>query len=94
VPRFVLERPKKGFATPTATWLRTGLHARLHDALFDSRSFTRDHFDLRYVRALVERHEKGADLSSELWPLLILELWRSQLSQRSQPRKEPRHAAS
>src|SRR5262249_53424457 len=72
VPRFVLERPKKGFATPTAAWLRTGLRELVRESLFHSRSFARDHFDLGYVRGLVERHEQGADLSTELWPLLVL----------------------
>jgi asparagine synthase (glutamine-hydrolysing) len=92
VPRFVIERQKKGFATPTAAWLRTGLHDLLRESLLGSRSFTRDRFDLRHVRSLLDRHQRGADLANELWPLLVLELWHAQ--QRAVPVKEPFHAAS
>jgi asparagine synthase (glutamine-hydrolysing) len=81
VPRFVLERPKMGFATPTATWLRTDLYDLGRSAIFGPRSFTRDRFDLRYVERLLERHRLGrADLSTELWPLLVLELWHAEVA--------------
>jgi asparagine synthase (glutamine-hydrolysing) len=93
VPRFVIERTKKGFATPTAHWLRTGLRELLNDSLLHGRSFTRDRFRLAHVRALLDRHQRGADLSNELWPLLVLELWHSQFSTRPAVR-EPFHAAS
>jgi asparagine synthase (glutamine-hydrolysing) len=92
VPQFVLDRAKKGFATPTAAWLRTGLRELLHDALLGARAFTRDRFDVRHVRSLVDRHQRGADLTNELWPLLVLELWHAQ--QHVLPAKEPFHAAS
>lgn len=99
VPRFVLERPKKGFGTPTAAWLRTGLHDLLRASLFGARSFARDRFDLRFVEALVSRHRAGEDLAAELWPLLSLELWWSALVQpaharRLEPIKESIYAAS
>jgi len=102
IPRFVIERKKEGFSTPTAAWLRRGLDGLLGDALFGSRSFTRDRFDLAHVRSLVERHRAGENLSAELWPLLILELWYAQLSHTARApsrtpsisNREPFHAAS
>jgi asparagine synthase (glutamine-hydrolysing) len=93
VPEFVLTRKKEGFTTPTAVWLRTGLYALLRESLLHSRSLTRDRFELRHVRSLLERHRQGADLANELWPLLVLELWHRQVSRRD-VFKEPFHAAS
>jgi asparagine synthase (glutamine-hydrolysing) len=80
VPRFVLERPKKGFGTPTAAWLREGLYELARGALLGPRSFTRDRFDVRFVAGLLERHRRGADFSTELWPLIILELWHAEFA--------------
>jgi asparagine synthase (glutamine-hydrolysing) len=96
VPRFVLERKKRGFATPTAAWLRDGLGELVDGALFGKRSITRDRFDLGYVRALYERHRRGADFSTELWPLVVLELWHAELSRprRHLEWKERHYAAS
>jgi asparagine synthase (glutamine-hydrolysing) len=85
VPQAILERPKMGFGTPTAAWLRGGLRELAHDALTDSRSLARERFDLGFVRALLQRHQTGADLSPELWPLVVLELWHKNFSARPQP---------
>lgn len=87
IPAFVLERAKKGFGTPTASWLRTGLHPLMRDSLFASTSFARDRFDVRLIARLCDAHRsEQADLSAELWPLLVLELWHSELVAR---RKRP-----
>jgi asparagine synthase (glutamine-hydrolysing) len=79
VPAFVLDRVKKGFGTPAAAWLRAGMADLTRDALFSRSSLARDRFDLRYLERLVSRHTAGEDLSAELWPLVVLELWHSQL---------------
>ena len=81
VPDFVLARKKEGFTTPTAAWLRTGLHDLLRDSLLHSRSFTAT-ASIAACPLAVERHRQGADLANELWPLLVLELWHQQLSHR------------
>jgi asparagine synthase (glutamine-hydrolysing) len=94
IPAAVLDRPKQGFATPTATWLRTGMYDLLRSSLTAHDSLARDRFDLRYVLELVEQHKSGrADWSAELWPLLVLELWHQQLA-RPQRGEEPIYAAS
>jgi asparagine synthase (glutamine-hydrolysing) len=89
VPAAILARPKLGFATPTATWLRGGLRPLLEDALSDGRSLARERFDRRVVRRLIDRHQSGADQSAELWPLLVLELWQRQFRAEARPRPEP-----
>jgi len=85
VPQAILERPKMGFGTPTAAWLRSGLRDLMHDALLDTRSLARERFDLAFVRSLVARHQAGADRSAELWPLIVLELWHRSFSARPMP---------
>jgi asparagine synthase (glutamine-hydrolysing) len=85
VPQAILDRPKLGFATPTAAWLRGGLRELAHDALTDTRSLARERFDLGFVRKLLARHQAGADMSAELWPLLVLELWHRNFSTAARP---------
>ncbi|HEX8953151.1 MAG TPA: asparagine synthase (glutamine-hydrolyzing) [Polyangia bacterium] len=85
VPQAILERPKLGFGTPTAAWLRGGMRELLHDALADGRSLARERFDLGFVQRLLAQHEAGADRSAELWPLLVLELWHKSFSARPLP---------
>jgi asparagine synthase (glutamine-hydrolysing) len=85
VPQAILDRPKMGFATPTAAWLRAGMRELANDALTDTRSLARERFDLRLVRGLLDRHQAGADLSAELWPLVVLELWHKSFSARPLP---------
>ena len=53
--------------------------------LTDSRSVTRARFDLGFVQKLCDRHQGGADLSTELWPLVVLELWHKNFSVRPIP---------
>ncbi len=85
VPQAILDRPKMGFGTPTAAWLRGGMRELANDVLTDGRSLARERFDLGFVRALLARHQAGADLSAELWPLLVLELWHKSFSARPLP---------
>jgi hypothetical protein len=46
---------------------------------------TRERFDLGFVKKLCDRHQGGADLSTELWPLVVLELWHKNFSVRPIP---------
>jgi len=85
VPQAILDRPKMGFGTPTAAWLRGGLRELAEDILTDNRSIARERFDLGYVRALLARHGAGEDRSAELWPLLVLELWKKSFAARPVP---------
>jgi asparagine synthase (glutamine-hydrolysing) len=85
VPQVILDRPKKGFGTPTAAWLRGPMRALLQSALTDTRSLARERFDLGFVRRLLERHQAGADLSAELWPLMVLELWHKSFAAAARP---------
>lgn len=76
VPDRVIHRPKQGFDVPLAGWLRGGLREMGEDLLFAPRSIGRGYARPEAVRRLWERHQRGAqDCSSELWALMVLELW-------------------
>jgi len=74
LPDDVLFRPKMGFVTPIAQWLRGPLAEPVralgrHGALADS-----GWFDAGQIAALVDRHVSGrADTSRNLWQLLMLD---------------------
>jgi asparagine synthase (glutamine-hydrolysing) len=76
VPDQVLDRPKWGFAVPLAEWIRGALQPYVRDVLFDRRTRERGYFRSRALEHVYRSHvENGADRSSELWLLLVLELW-------------------
>ena len=76
VPRPILERAKKGFATPTASWLRGPLLPALQEALLDGATLAGQRFRPAALERLIAAHVAGGvDRSPELWTLLTLELW-------------------
>jgi len=76
VPRNVIYRPKQGFAVPLVHWFRRELKQELLSILLEPRTLQRGYFDAVAVRRLVDEHLRGRrDRSSELWVLLIFELW-------------------
>lgn len=75
VPPEILGRPKLGFATPAAAWLRGAVGPLAQDALLSSASLAAERGS-RVVEALLAEHTRGRDRSGELWALLSLELWR------------------
>lgn len=72
LPGWILKRPKHGFGSPVAEWLRQDLHYLATDTLFSSESLLKHSL----VKEKFEKHQKGdADHSRQLWPLIMLELW-------------------
>ena len=75
-PRDLMYRPKQGFPTPIAKWLREDLHDRARAILLDERTLARGYVRPDYVRRCLDRHRDGVeDLSHRLFTLLVLELW-------------------
>lgn len=77
LPKTIVDRPKKGFQSPIANWLRKNLGRHVGDLLEAPRSFTRAYLSLDAARALVQRHiagEKGS-LERQLFALWVLEEW-------------------
>jgi asparagine synthase (glutamine-hydrolysing) len=73
LPREILYRPKQGFVTPIAEWLRrplAGAARRLAGGALAETGF----FDPKSIAKLAEAHIAGrADHSRTLWQLLMLE---------------------
>jgi len=71
LPPELARAPKRGFSIPAAAWLRGPLSGLARD-LFASQTV----FDPEVARAALHDHVAGrADLSRQLWGLMVLGLW-------------------
>jgi len=75
VPAELIDRPKMGFGIPRAEWLRTGMKEMVIDTLTDHTASQRGWFNPVEVKKTVDIHMAGDDKDSQLWPMLMLELW-------------------
>ena len=77
VPDDLIDRPKQGFDVPVASWLRGPLREWASDLLADLSSDNAGLTDAVKVKHCWSEHVSGrADLSRELWPLLMFQSWR------------------
>ncbi|MEM6282641.1 MAG: asparagine synthase (glutamine-hydrolyzing) [Chloroflexota bacterium] len=75
-----VNRIKRGFGMPVATWLREPLREMAYDLLLSDRAVGRGYFRREAVRALLDAHTaKQADHGQRLWALLTLEMWLRQV---------------
>lgn len=75
VPRELVDRPKRGFGIPRASWLRGPLREASRDLLLDSTARQRGWFDTTVIERLLDEHDSGVDRDLYLWPLLMIEIW-------------------
>ncbi len=67
---------KVAFRTPCAEWLRGPLASTLSDQVAESPLYKDGWFERTTVVSWIERHRVGRDdLSTRLWPLLVLGCW-------------------
>lgn len=77
LPAELMNRPKRGFAAPIATWLRGPLKSWADDLLSTSSLTASGFYQTGLVEGLWSRHRQGtADNASMLWPVLMFESWR------------------
>jgi asparagine synthase (glutamine-hydrolysing) len=89
LPDAIIDRPKKGFPIPIASWLRTSLRQFTRDHLLAGDSACSRYVDRRETARLVQEHEQGhADRSQEIWTLLVFEFWHRHFIE-NHPRPEP-----
>lgn len=75
VPAELIDRPKMGFGIPRAEWLRTGMKEMVIDTLTDHTASQRGWFNPLEVKKTIDIHMSGDDKDSQIWPMLMLELW-------------------
>ena len=84
VPDEILNRPKQGFGVPVQEWINQQLKERMVATLSDERTRQRGYVNSKYLDVLLDEHWRGRrDHSSQLWSLLMLELWHRQFVDRS-----------
>ena len=78
LPNEILTKKKQGFGLPISVWLRRGgrMHDLVKDVILSESALGRGYFNPAFIKQLLERHERGSwDYSSEIFRLLMLELW-------------------
>jgi asparagine synthase (glutamine-hydrolysing) len=95
LPAPVVDRPKQGFGVPIDRWLRGELRTMVHDVLLDARTLRRGYFREPVVRRLLDEHGRGVrGWHSQLWSLLVLELWHRMFVDRRPEAGPPRASAA
>jgi asparagine synthase (glutamine-hydrolysing) len=76
LPAENIDRPKRGFSIPLASWFKHEFGDLAMDVLLDGRLEQRGYFRMNVVRRLLTEHRAGANMwQKQLWNLLMLELW-------------------
>jgi asparagine synthase (glutamine-hydrolysing) len=76
LPPQLLALPKRGFDVPLARWFRGPLRGFLWDTLTSRNFLDRGIVSERFLRQLLEEHDRGRrDNSHWLWMLFVLEQW-------------------
>jgi asparagine synthase (glutamine-hydrolysing) len=89
LPANIVKGRKRGFNVPVPEWICGELRETVHDVLSARRIREAGFFDPAVVERLIRTHEsRGADLSRNVWGLLMFSLWHDEYARRS-----PRTAA-
>jgi asparagine synthase (glutamine-hydrolysing) len=73
LPESIINRPKKGFLSPTKRWFKD--RDRLRDLLLDETSSFCRYFDSTAVERLINEHQLGFNRERHLFLLLCLRFW-------------------
>jgi len=76
VPAELIERPKKGFSIPLASWLRGPLRQWAESLLDETRLRREGYFEPAPIRQAWKQHLSGRnDCSTRLWCVLMFQAW-------------------
>jgi asparagine synthase (glutamine-hydrolysing) len=74
-----VNRVKRGFGMPVASWLRGHMQDYAREVLLDTQTIERGYFRREAVAGLIDEHTSGTvDHGQRIWALLVLELWHRQ----------------
>jgi len=80
LPPEILNQPKHGFTIPLAAWFRDDLTGFAADVLLSQEARQSGFLDGAAIEKLLFNHQQGAhNLGTEIWSLLLFELWRQQV---------------
>lgn len=85
LPREVIRRPKTGFTIPVARWLAHDVWDFVRDVLTDARTYSRGYWNRTSIERLLAEHRKYRNRTTELFSLVVLELWHRAFLDRSSP---------
>jgi asparagine synthase (glutamine-hydrolysing) len=90
LPAEILKRSKMGFPVPIGAWFRGRYRSVIDEYVLSERTLSRNLFDEKFVRALVERHQRGGeDHSERLWSLVNFEMWLRRFIDGEEPKEAP-----
>jgi asparagine synthase (glutamine-hydrolysing) len=76
LPASLVDRPKQGFGVPIDSWFRHELRELAHDVLLGTACRERGYFRHEVIERLLAEHVAGTRAwHSQLWNLLMFELW-------------------
>ncbi|MEW6428229.1 MAG: asparagine synthase (glutamine-hydrolyzing) [Thermodesulfobacteriota bacterium] len=76
LPAEILDKPKKGFSIPAASWLRGELRPLAEQAIFQPKSLLRDLLQPLQLRRMWDEHQKEIrNHDVLLWGLMMFGLW-------------------
>ncbi len=76
IPREIIYRKKRGFATPMDKWLQVGLSDTAREIINPRNSACSQYFNLKYINWMIEAHRnKKENFQKHIFMLLSFELW-------------------
>lgn len=78
LPHQIINRKKRGFATPIDHWLQTSLGEQIKEMVNEAASASRKYFNIQYINFMIEEHRtRKQNHQRQLFALLSFELWHS-----------------
>jgi len=77
LPDYLYNKPKSGWFSPTAKWLRTGLKDMAYEVLSpDYNTNTQQFFDFDAIKSILDNHiEKKEYALNTIWSLINFQIW-------------------
>ena len=74
IPTEIINRPKKGFKSPTDIWFKTNIE-EIKELLLSSKSEFSSFFSQKAVKVILDKHVAGYNKEKQIFLLLSLYSW-------------------
>lgn len=76
LPKEIIYRKKRGFATPVDSWLQYDLGSQMRDMINSTDSACSEFFNINYINKMIDSHQnKNENYQRHLFALLSFEIW-------------------